>query len=98
MPELMLVRAQPPLADAPLTNAGALAGAVAVIGRGVVPFLEKVRRAQAAGAVGVIIVNSEDELLPIRDDEAGDITIPIVCVASSFQLADMPALLEAWRK
>ena len=94
--EAACVRAEPPLAEAELTNAAELAGAVAVIGRGGCTFVEKARRAQAAGAVGVIIVNTEDTLLaPADDGSGGDIRIPVVGVATPFSLADAPALLAA---
>jgi len=89
-----VVRAEPPLGDAELTNAAALVGAVAVIGRGGCSLVGKARRAQAAGAVGVIIVNTKDE--PFAPRGADDtITIPVVCVAASFTLADAPALQAA---
>ncbi|TYB76093.1 T9SS type A sorting domain-containing protein [Bizionia gelidisalsuginis] len=42
---------------APLTNASAVAGKIAVIFRGDCPFTQKIQNAQDAGAVGVIMVN-----------------------------------------
>jgi len=45
-----LNRAYPPLADAQLTNPHELRGAIAVIARGGVPFVEKARRAQVRRA------------------------------------------------
>ena len=78
------VRAVPELADADLTNAGALAGAVAVVRRGEVPMFEKARRAQHAGAIAVIVVNNEQGYsIGDPDNEAGDITIPVMAVPSS---------------
>ena len=56
-----LVRADPPRAETELMNAASLNGAIALIYRGACPFTEKAQRAQAAGAVGVVFVNSDDE-------------------------------------
>ncbi len=53
-----IVYANPPDASTPLTNAAAIAGNIALIDRGAVSFVAKVQAAQAAGAVGVIIVQS----------------------------------------
>ena len=86
------VRAVPELADADLTNAGALAGAVAVVKRGNsdpssggVACHQKARRAQHAGAIAVIVVNTEDSVFVMGDpdNKAGDITIPVMSVPSS---------------
>ena len=55
------MQALPAVADRPLTNAQDLAGSVALIDRGVVPVVEKARRAQQAGAVAVVIVNTDDK-------------------------------------
>jgi len=53
--------------------------------------------AQEKGAVGVIAINSEDMGLSGAAAAPGaeGVTIPVVCVASSFALADAPALLAA---
>ena len=54
--------AQPELGDGDLTNAEQLAGRFAVMRRGGgVNFVTKVERAQAAGAIGVIIINSNQD-------------------------------------
>jgi len=53
-----IVYANPPDASGPLTNAAQISGNIAMIDRGVVSFIAKVQAAQAAGAVGVIIVQS----------------------------------------
>lgn len=55
-----VVYANPPLADAPLINAAAIAGNIALIDRGVVAFSAKAQAALDAGAIGVIIVNNRD--------------------------------------
>ena len=79
-----LILAYPPLADAALTNAHEIRGAVAVIARGAVPFVEKARRAQAADAVGVIFINETDEpYVALGMDGDSDIVLPVVCVRRS---------------
>jgi hypothetical protein len=84
---LRLVRAQPPLADAELTNVAALAGAVALVHRGGCSFVEKAARAQAAGALAVVFVNNdEDESHPdggANNPHAAAVTIPVVCVPAA---------------
>ena len=59
------------LADAELTNAAELTGKVAVVRRGGCMFSEKARRAQAAGAEALLVVNTDDEAvgmgLPAED-------------------------------
>lgn len=45
--------------EAPLVNAATIKGKIALIDRGTCPFTEKVLNAEAAGAVGVIIVNND---------------------------------------
>jgi hypothetical protein len=81
------VATAPLLADAELTNAVELRGMVAVakrISKGS-PFHEKARRAQAAGAVALVVINTEDApfVLADPDGEAADIVIPALCVGSS---------------
>lgn len=58
--------------------AGGVAGAVALIERGTIPFADKVRNAAAAGAVGAIIYNNEPGSL--IGDIDGETTIPAVGV------------------
>lgn len=55
-----VVLAQPALACEPIQNAGALAGRIAMVDRGVCFFVDKVKTLQSAGAVGVIVVNNVD--------------------------------------
>ena len=77
--------AEPLLVDSELTNAAELAGKVAVVRRGGVQFFEKARRVQAAGAVAMVVVNTEDAPSPMGDvnKEAGDTTIPCICVGNT---------------
>jgi hypothetical protein len=56
-----LVRTDPPRAETELVNVTELSGAIALIYRGACAFTEKAQRAQSAGAVAVVFVNSDDE-------------------------------------
>ena len=59
--DIAIVAAEPADAGAPLTNAAEIAGCVALVERGGCSFVAKAcARAQAAGAVAVIIVNYAD--------------------------------------
>ena len=49
--------ARPPTAARPFTNAGAIAGKIALIERGLCGFAVKARNATDAGAAAVIIYN-----------------------------------------
>lgn len=77
----------PPRAEAELVNAGEMVGALALIYRGACPFTEKAMRAQAAGAVGVVFINSDDQETHPAPPEGVDqgnaalsLTIPCVCI------------------
>ena len=77
------VQALPRVADRPLTNAQDLVGCVAVIDRGVVPVVEKARRAQQAGAIAVFLINTEEKAFAPSGhgaDKGKDITIPVVTI------------------
>jgi hypothetical protein len=76
-----LARTEPWLADAELA-AELLRGKVALIGRGGCPFTDKVRRAQRAGAIAVVIVNNADVLFNVLG-QAKDVRIPVVSVTKS---------------
>lgn len=68
--------------EAPFVNAAAVAGKVALIDRGNCPFVQKVRNAQAAGAVGVIIRNDATPLIAMSGVDA-TITIPAVMITQA---------------
>ena len=76
-----------------LANAPQLVNAVAVVERGVVAAVDKARRVQAAGAVGCIIVNSNDKawrpgghlLAGAATADVDDIDIPVVVVPISIR-------------
>lgn len=64
-----------------LTNSGDIAGKIAVIRRGDCSFVDKINRAQTAGAIGVIMVNNiAGEPIPMGGTDAG-ITIPNVMIS-----------------
>ncbi|HUT79017.1 MAG TPA: M36 family metallopeptidase, partial [Polyangia bacterium] len=64
----------------PLVNDLELSGKIALIDRGTCPFVDKVARAEDAGAIGVIIINNEDnEVFVIGGDDPG-LTIPSMMV------------------
>ncbi|HEY0157379.1 MAG TPA: PA domain-containing protein [Thermoanaerobaculia bacterium] len=67
------------------TNADAVAGKLALVDRGECTFVVKARNAQAAGAIGVIVVdNRRDTCQPpsmgSSSGDGGDITIPAISV------------------
>jgi hypothetical protein len=75
-----------------LTNASAVAGRIAMIDRGGPPapapactFAKKARNAQAAGAIGVIIVDNTRESCapPSMGGTAGDVTIPVISITAA---------------
>ena len=79
--EVPAVVTQPALADSDLQNSALIKGSLAIIERGVVPFVEKARRAQSAEAVAVIFLNTEDKpYVPLGMEGDADITIPVMCV------------------
>jgi hypothetical protein len=68
--------------ETPFTNAGALAGKIAVIDRGVCTFVIKVKNAQNAGAIGCILVNNTTGALsPGGSDPT--ITIPTIGITQA---------------
>ena len=78
-------------ATAPLVHAGLgaagdfegvdAAGAIALLDRGVVRFSEKALNAREAGAVAVVVVNSEPRLFGGTLGEESGVTIPVVGVS-----------------
>jgi hypothetical protein len=82
------VVASPRRADSDLRNADALRGAVAVVVRGECSFCEKAARVQAAGAVAIVFVNTDEELFSVAPGEdeqelAETILLPLVLVRQS---------------
>ncbi len=68
------------------TNASAIAGNVAVVDRGTCTFLTKARNAQAAGAVGLVVIdNQRTTCMPpgmSHSGDATDVTIPVISVSA----------------
>jgi hypothetical protein len=74
---------QPTFACRPLINGAEVAGKIAVIDRGDCFFVEKVKNAQDAGAIGVIIVHNEAGLPPGLGGSDDSIVIPSVRIGRS---------------
>ncbi|MBP6039392.1 MAG: T9SS type A sorting domain-containing protein [Flavobacterium sp.] len=67
-----------------ITNASALSGNIALIRRGTCTFVFKVKAAQDAGAIGVIIMNDNRPITGLGDDGTGvgaTITIPSIMIS-----------------
>jgi Zn-dependent metalloprotease len=65
----------------PLTNPAEIAGRIALVDRGVCTFVTKARQVQAAGAIGLIVVNHEGNALVNMGGDAPDVTIPAAFLA-----------------
>ncbi len=83
--------ADPTLACNPLTNAAAVNGNIAVIERGTCYFVDKIKNAQNAGAIGVLMINNVDGTPIIMGGTDATITIPSVMISK----ADGAAILAA---
>jgi large repetitive protein len=66
-----------------ISNAGAIAGKIAVIDRGTCLFVEKARNAQAAGAIGIVIVNNVSPGTITMSGTDPTITIPLVSITQA---------------
>jgi hypothetical protein len=64
-------------------NAAAIAGKIVLIDRGTCPFVDKARRAQAAGAAAVIIMDNTPQFPWTMGGEAPDVTIPCLLIRQS---------------
>lgn len=74
----------PTLGCATLINASSVNGKIAVLDRGSCLFVDKVRYAQAAGAIGVVVINNVDGVpIVMGGDNASDIVIPAVMISKS---------------
>lgn len=67
------------------SNGAAIAGNIAMVDRGTCTFVAKARNAQAAGAVGLIIVDNKKEtcIPPPMGGEADDISIPVISISQT---------------
>jgi hypothetical protein len=78
------ILAVPALACNPLSNSASVYGKVAIVDRGVCAFAVKVKNAQNAGAIGVVVVNSAAGSPPEGMSGADPtITIPSVLVTQN---------------
>ncbi len=80
-----LVATDPPNACDTISNTTELKNNIALIDRGTCFFLEKIRRAQAAGAVGVVVANNVGgpPIVMGKTGDASDLNIPAVMVSQS---------------
>ena len=87
-----VVLCAPEKADAEITNAGQLVGKMAAVYRGASTFQVKAERLIAAGAHGIIIINTEDKLFKAPAADAGfSASIPVVVIKAK----DANALLAS---
>ena len=75
-----IVRANPLMVDKELANGESFKGKVVVVGRGVVPYVDKARR--VSGAICMVVMNNADELYKCTG-QGEDIKILVVCVTQS---------------
>lgn len=81
-----LAAAVPADACTAVTNGGDLAGRIALVDRGTCSFDGKVKRAQDAGAIGVVVANNVEGVLTMGVADpavAGAVTVPAVLVSLS---------------
>jgi subtilisin family serine protease len=90
----LLRQAAPPDGCATLTNAGALQGQVALIDRGGCPFVDKLQRAASAGALAAVVIDDEDQDLPVVMGGDSKVVIPGVMIRRADGLA-LQAELDA---
>jgi len=67
----------------PFVNAGAVAGNIVILDRGLCTFVVKAQQAQAAGAIGMIVVNNVAAGLPGMGGTDPSITIPCVGISQA---------------
>ncbi len=78
-----VVQAQPTIADTPLTNAAEIAGNIALIDRGTVSFDVKIKNAQNAGAIGVIMVQNTAAAPIVMGNSDPTLTIPRLMISQA---------------
>lgn len=84
-----VVAAKPELACGALQNARAVRGAYALVQRGVCTFMAKASALEAAGAAGVVVINSDDRTFspPAGDSSVDPPRIPTLLVSRRDGLA-----------
>jgi len=71
-------------ACSPITNASQVAGHVAVVDRGTCPFIDKATNVQAAGAIGMVLVDNATGSVPVAmGGDAPGVTIPVVSITQA---------------
>ncbi|MCB0646369.1 MAG: M36 family metallopeptidase [Saprospiraceae bacterium] len=80
--EGFVVLADDTLACTPLTNAGAIAGNIALIYRGSCNFTVKVKNAQDSGAIAVIVINNAPGAPIPMGGSDNSITIPSIMISN----------------
>nr|WP_294936323.1 PA domain-containing protein [uncultured Flavobacterium sp.] len=75
--------ATPTLGCNALTNGAALSGKIALIRRGTCPFVQKVKNAQDAGAIAVIMMNNIDGTPVAMGGDDATITIPSIMISKA---------------
>jgi hypothetical protein len=88
----------------PLVNAQFVSGTITLIDRGNCSFVDKVRNAQAAGAVGVVLADNQDAVVPpLIGGSDATLTIPVAGITRAngttlrTALATGPVWLQLWR-
>ena len=82
--EAKIVAAVPAIADVALENAAEIAGNIALIDRGTVSFAIKIANALDAGAIGVIMVDSNtDGRVPIEMGATENSILPAVMISNA---------------
>ena len=66
-----------------LSNAPELAGRIALVDRGTCTFVEKALRVQAAGAIGLVVVNNAACGLPPMGGESSEVKIPAIGISKA---------------
>ncbi|HNS42695.1 MAG TPA: hypothetical protein PKN22_08040, partial [Taishania sp.] len=67
----------------PLTNGSSVTGKIAVVYRNTCEFGDKAKNAQDAGAIAVIVVNRDNEVIAMGGGTQGpNVTIPVVMLTS----------------
>ena len=86
------VNADPLNGCAPLSDPAAVTGKIAVIDRGACAFADKVANAEAAGAIGVVIVNSVpgDEVMTMGGTSATSLPALLVSNNTGIQIRSAP--------
>jgi len=83
LPHLTVVLCEPEMANVDLQNADQLKGKIAVVKRGGNTYVQKAKRIIASGALGLIIVNTEDKLDKPGGSDDFFAEIPVVMIRST---------------